>query len=31
MGFVYDPLRDVWSLSPNTDVNYLAASAKPSA
>jgi len=29
MGFVYDPLRDVWSLSPNTDVNYLAAAAKP--
>jgi len=28
MGFVYDPLRDRWSLSPNTDVNYLAAAAK---
>lgn len=28
-GFVYDPLRDVWHLSPSTDVNYLASAAKP--
>jgi len=28
-GFVYDPLRDRWQLSPDTDVNYLAAAAKP--
>jgi 2-polyprenyl-6-hydroxyphenyl methylase/3-demethylubiquinone-9 3-methyltransferase len=28
-GFVYDPLRDLWSLSPDTSVNYLAAAAKP--
>lgn len=29
-GFVYSPLRDAWSLAPETDVNYLASSAKPS-
>jgi 2-polyprenyl-6-hydroxyphenyl methylase/3-demethylubiquinone-9 3-methyltransferase len=28
-GFVYDPLRDRWSLSDDTAVNYLAAAAKP--
>ena len=28
-GFVYNPLRDQWSLSPDTDVNYLAAASKP--
>lgn len=28
-GFVYDPLRDLWSLSSDTDVNYLAAATKP--
>jgi 2-polyprenyl-6-hydroxyphenyl methylase/3-demethylubiquinone-9 3-methyltransferase len=28
-GFVYDPLRDRWSLSSDTAVNYLAAAAKP--
>jgi 2-polyprenyl-6-hydroxyphenyl methylase/3-demethylubiquinone-9 3-methyltransferase len=31
MGFTYNPFKDVWSLSTDTDVNYLAASAKPSA
>ena len=28
-GVVYDPLGDRWSLSPDTDVNYMAAAAKP--
>ena len=28
-GFVYHPLRDTWSLSDDTDVNSLAAAAKP--
>ncbi|MFM9942640.1 MAG: bifunctional 2-polyprenyl-6-hydroxyphenol methylase/3-demethylubiquinol 3-O-methyltransferase UbiG [Hyphomicrobiaceae bacterium] len=28
-GVVFDPLRDTWSLSPDTDVNYMAAAAKP--
>lgn len=28
-GIVYDPLRDAWSRSPDTDVNYLAAAVKP--
>jgi 2-polyprenyl-6-hydroxyphenyl methylase/3-demethylubiquinone-9 3-methyltransferase len=28
-GLVYAPLQDSWSLSPDTGVNYLAASAKP--
>ena len=28
-GLVYDPLADRWSLSDDTDVNYLAAAAKP--
>lgn len=28
-GFVYDPLRDRWSLDADTGVNYLAAAAKP--
>lgn len=28
-GMVYNPLADSWSLSGDTDVNYLAASAKP--
>lgn len=28
-GLVYDPLADQWSLSADTDVNYMAASAKP--
>ena len=27
-GMVYDPLAGTWSLSSDTDVNYLAASAK---
>lgn len=30
-GIVYDPLRDVWNRSPDTDVNYLGAAAKPGA
>jgi 2-polyprenyl-6-hydroxyphenyl methylase/3-demethylubiquinone-9 3-methyltransferase len=29
MGFVYNPLRDEWSLASDTDVNYLASAAKP--
>jgi 2-polyprenyl-6-hydroxyphenyl methylase/3-demethylubiquinone-9 3-methyltransferase len=28
-GLVYDPLRDAWSLGGDTDVNYMAAAAKP--
>ncbi len=28
-GITYDPLRDRWQLSPDTDVNYLVAFAKP--
>lgn len=28
-GFAYNPLRDTWSLSDDTAVNYLAAAAKP--
>lgn len=28
-GFTYDLFRDRWSLSPDTDVNYLAAASKP--
>jgi 2-polyprenyl-6-hydroxyphenyl methylase/3-demethylubiquinone-9 3-methyltransferase len=28
-GLVYSPLADSWSLSPDTDVNYLASAAKP--
>ena len=28
-GLVYSPLSDAWSLSDDTDVNYLAAAAKP--
>lgn len=28
-GFVYSPLRDQWSLSPDTDVNYLLSAQKP--
>ena len=28
-GMVYNPLSDLWSLSADTDVNYLAAAAKP--
>lgn len=28
-GLVYDPLRDVWSPSPDTDVNYFGSAAKP--
>jgi 2-polyprenyl-6-hydroxyphenyl methylase/3-demethylubiquinone-9 3-methyltransferase len=28
-GLVYDPLRDVWSLSTDTDVNYFGSGAKP--
>lgn len=28
-GVVYDPFRDRWSLSPDTDVNYMVAAAKP--
>jgi 2-polyprenyl-6-hydroxyphenyl methylase/3-demethylubiquinone-9 3-methyltransferase len=28
-GFVYNPLRDEWSLASDTDVNYLASAAKP--
>jgi 2-polyprenyl-6-hydroxyphenyl methylase/3-demethylubiquinone-9 3-methyltransferase len=31
MGFVYNPLRDAWSLSPDTAVNYLLSAAKPDA
>lgn len=31
MGFVYDPLRDRWSLDPDTGVNYLASAPKPAA
>lgn len=29
MGFAYNPLRDRWSLDPDTDVNYLASAPKP--
>ena len=28
-GLVYNPLADAWSLGGDTDVNYLAAAAKP--
>ena len=28
-GLTYDPLRDTWNLSADTDVNYLASAAKP--
>ena len=28
-GMAYAPLRDTWNLTPDTDVNYLAASARP--
>jgi len=28
-GLIYDPLADVWSLGPDTDVNYLASAGKP--
>jgi 2-polyprenyl-6-hydroxyphenyl methylase/3-demethylubiquinone-9 3-methyltransferase len=28
-GMVFDPLSDTWSLSADTDVNYLVAAAKP--
>jgi 2-polyprenyl-6-hydroxyphenyl methylase/3-demethylubiquinone-9 3-methyltransferase len=28
-GLVYNPMADTWSLSPDTDVNYFAAAAKP--
>jgi len=28
-GMIYDPLRDDWSLSSDTDVNYLVSAAKP--
>lgn len=28
-GLVYSPLSDAWSLSSDTDVNYLVAAAKP--
>ncbi len=28
-GIVYDPLKDTWSLSDDTDVNYLAFAGKP--
>ena len=28
-GMVYDPLGDTWSLSADTDVNYLMSAAKP--
>ena len=28
-GMIYQPLKDVWVLNPDTDVNYLAACAKP--
>ncbi len=28
-GITYNPLKDVWSLAPDTEVNYLASSAKP--
>lgn len=30
-GLIYDPLKDVWSLSTDTDVNYFASAAKPEA
>lgn len=30
-GVVYNPLRDVWSLSSDTDVNYMLSAAKPEA
>lgn len=30
-GLSYDPLRDTWSLSDDTDVNYLAVAGKPAA
>lgn len=29
MGFTYNPLRDTWSLGPDTGVNYLASAVKP--
>jgi 2-polyprenyl-6-hydroxyphenyl methylase / 3-demethylubiquinone-9 3-methyltransferase len=29
MGFTYNPLRDSWSLDPDTGVNYLASAVKP--
>lgn len=29
MGFTYNPLRDAWSLDPDTGVNYLASAVKP--
>jgi 2-polyprenyl-6-hydroxyphenyl methylase / 3-demethylubiquinone-9 3-methyltransferase len=28
-GMIYNPLRDVWTLAPDTDVNYLASATKP--
>ena len=28
-GMIYNPLRDVWTLSPDNDVNYLASATKP--
>lgn len=28
-GLVFDPLRDLWSLSPDTDVNYFARATRP--
>ncbi len=28
-GMIYQPLKDVWVLNPDTDVNFLAAAAKP--
>ena len=28
MGFVYNPLRDRWSLAPETGVNYLASATR---
>jgi len=28
-GLLYNPLKDEWSLGPDTDVNYLASAAKP--
>ena len=31
MGFTYNPLYDLWSLDPDTSVNYLASSVKPRA
>lgn len=31
MGMAFSPLRDEWSLAPETDVNYLAAATKPAA